>query len=88
MDDLLRLAGLVLFGVAATWFLTEMLGTLLNKKGAAKWVWNQLTTIATVLILVGFGMAIAGFNMGGTSGSTLVVFGSLLSMAGMWMLLP
>ena len=43
-----------------------------------------------MLIAVGFGIAVIGLFQGAASatGSSLVVFGALLGMAGIWLILP
>jgi hypothetical protein len=90
MDGVLRGLGLVLFGVGLTWLLTVVLGRAVARRGFAFWVWDRSGSIGRVLIGVGFGVAVIGLAQGASSatGSSLVVFGALLGMAGIWLILP
>ena len=90
MDALFRGLGLVLFGVGLTWLLTVVLGRAVARRGFAFWVWDRSGAIGRVLIAVGFGLAVIGLTQGAASatGSSLVVFGALLGMAGIWLILP
>ncbi len=90
MDGMLRGLGLVLFGVGLTWLLTVVLGRAVSRRGFAFWVWDRSGSIGRVLIAVGFGIAVLGLAQGAANGtgSSLVVFGALLGMAGIWLILP
>jgi hypothetical protein len=90
MDAMFRGLGLVLFGVGLTWLLTVVLGRAVARRGFAFWVWDRSGAIGRVLIAVGFGLAVIGLTQGAASatGSSLVVFGALLGMAGIWLILP
>jgi hypothetical protein len=90
MDGMLRGAGLVLFGVGLTWLLTVVLGRAVSRHGFAFWVWDRSGSIGRVLIAVGFGLAVIGLAQGAASasGSSLLLFGALLGMAGIWLILP
>ena len=90
MEDVLRGLGLVLFAVGVTWFLSVVLGRLVTKKGMAVWVWDRSGAIGRVLIVVGFGLALIGLSQGASSsgGSSLMVLGALMGMAGIWLVLP
>jgi hypothetical protein len=90
MDGVLRGAGLVLFGVGLTWLLTVVLGRAVARRGFAFWVWDRSGSIGRVLIAVGFGLAVVGLAQGAASatGSSLLLFGALLGMAGIWLILP
>ena len=87
---MLRGLGLVLFGVGLTWLLTVVLGRAVSRRGFAFWVWDRSGAIGRVLIAVGFGLAVLGLSQGGSSatGSSLMVFGAMLGMAGIWLILP
>ena len=82
--------GLLLFGVGLTWLLTVVLGRAVARRGFAFWVWDRSGSIGRILIAVGFGLALVGMAQGAssTTGSSLVVFGALLGMAGIWLILP
>ena len=90
MEGLLRGFGLLLFGVGLTWLLTVVVGRMVSRRGFAFWVWDRSAVIGRVLIAAGFGLAAMGMAQGGasTTGSSLVVFGALLGMAGIWLILP
>jgi hypothetical protein len=90
VDGLVRGVGLLLFGVGLTWLLTVVVSRAVSKRGFAFWVWDRSGSIGRVLIAVGFGLALVGMAQGAssTSGSSLVVFGALLGMAGIWLILP
>ena len=90
MDGLLRGLGLVLFGVGMTWLLTVVLARIVTRKGFALWVWDRSGSIGRILIAVGFAMAVLGLGQGpaSTGGSSLVVLGALIGMAGIWLILP
>jgi hypothetical protein len=90
VDGLFRGLGLILFGVSLTWLLTVVLGRLVSRRGFAFWVWDRSGSIGRILIAVGFGLAVLGMGQGpaSTTGSSLVVFGALLGMAGIWLILP
>ena len=86
----MRVVGLLLFGVGLTWLLTVVLGRAVSRRGFAFWVWDRSGSIGRVLIAVGFGLAVLGMSQGGASpnGNSLLVFGALLGMAGIWLILP
>ena len=90
MDGAVRGVGLLLFGVGLTWLLTVVLGRAVTRRGFAFWVWDRSGSIGRVLIAVGFGLAVIGLAQGGASsmGSSLLVFGAMLGMAGIWLILP
>ena len=90
MDGMLRGLGLVMFGVGVTWLLTVVLGRAVARRGFAFWVWDRSGSIGRVLIAAGFGIAVIGLAQGAASatGRSLVVFGALLGMAGIWLILP
>lgn len=90
MDGLFRGAGVLLFGVGLTWLLTVVLGRAVSRRGMAFWVWDRSGAIGRLLIAVGFGLCVVGLsqNSAGTTGSSLLLFGALLGMAGIWLILP
>jgi hypothetical protein len=90
MDGVVRGVGLLLFGVGLTWLLTVVLGRAVSRRGFAFWVWDRSGAIGRVLIAVGFGLAVIGLAQGpaSTTGSSLVVLGAVLGMAGIWLILP
>jgi hypothetical protein len=89
MDGVVRGAGLLAFGVGLTWLISVMLGRLVTRRGLALWVWDRSGSIGRVLIAVGFGLALFGLSQGGAaSGSSLILLGSVLGMAGIWLILP
>jgi hypothetical protein len=90
MDSLLRGVGLVLFGISCTWLLTVVVGRAITRRGLALWVWDRSGTIGRVLIGAGFGLAILGLAQAGgpSTASSLLVFGALMGMAGIWLVLP
>ena len=90
MDAVFRGIGLVLFGIGLTWLLAVVLGRLVTRRGFAFWVWDRSSAIGRILIAVGFGMAVLGMYQGGgsTGGTSLIMLGSLLGMAGIWLILP
>jgi hypothetical protein len=90
MDGLLRGVGLIAFGVGLTWLLSVVLGRLVSRRGLAFWVWDRSGSIGRVLIAVGFALALLGLAQGPTAatGSSLVLLGSLVGMAGIWLILP
>jgi hypothetical protein len=90
VDGAVRGVGLLLFGVGLTWLLTVVLGRAVTRRGFAFWVWDRSGSIGRVLIAVGFGLAVIGLAQGGASstGSSLLVFGAMLGMAGIWLILP
>jgi len=89
MDALLRGIGMLLFGVGMTWLIAVVLTRLVTRRGLALWVWNRSAAVGRVLIIVGFGMAAVGmYQGGGATGSTLMLFGALLGMAGIWLIMP
>ncbi len=89
MDAVLRGIGMLLFGVGLTWLIAVVLTRLVTRRGLALWVWNRSAAVGRVLIAVGFGMAAIGMAQGGgATGSTLMLFGALLGMAGIWLIMP
>lgn len=90
MEGLLRGLGLVLFGIGATWLLAVVLGRVLTRRGVAFWVWDRSGAIGRILVALGFGLALVGMaqGAGSTTGSSLLVFGALVGMAGIWLILP
>jgi hypothetical protein len=90
VDGLVRGLGLILFGVGLTWLLTVVVGRVVARKGFAFWVWDRSGAIGRILIALGFGLALIGMGQGpaSTTGSSLLVFGALLGMAGIWLILP
>ena len=86
MDELLRVLGLVVFGVTVTAFVSVLLGRLVSRKGVALWVWDRSGSIGRVLIAVGFGLALFGLSQGQSpTASSLILIGSLIGLAGIWM---
>ena len=89
MEGLLRGLGLVAFGVGVTWLLTVLLGRVVTRRGVAFWVWDRSGSIGRVLIALGFGLAVLGLTQGtATTGSSLMLLGALIGMAGIWLILP
>lgn len=89
MDALLRGLGLIAFGVGVTWLLTVVLGRVASRRGVAFWVWDRSGSIGRVLIALGFGLAVLGLTQGtATTGSSLMLLGALIGMAGIWLILP
>ncbi len=90
MQEVLRGLGLVLLVIGITWLLSVVLGRLVTRKGLAVWVWDRSGAIGRVLIVVGFGLAIVGLSQGAgdSGGSSLMVLGALMGMAGIWLILP
>jgi hypothetical protein len=90
VDGVFRGIGLVLFGIGLTWLLAVVLGRLVTRRGFAFWVWDRSSAIGRILIGVGFGMAVLGMYQGGGSagGTSLIMLGSLMGMAGIWLILP
>jgi hypothetical protein len=87
VDGLFRGLGLVLFGVSLTWLLTVVLGRMVCRRGLALWVWDRSGAIGRILIAAGFGLAAFGLSQG-NAGSSLIFFGGLMGMAGIWLILP
>ena len=93
MDALLRAVGLIALGVGLTWLVSVVLARLVTRRGLAFWVWDRSGSIGRVLIAVGFGLALLGLTQTQTPtasamGSSLVLLGSLIGMAGIWLILP
>jgi hypothetical protein len=90
VDGLFRGVGLLLFGIGLTWLLTVVLGRAVSRRGFAFWVWDRSGAIGRVLIGVGFGLALIGLTQGAasTTGSSLLAFGAILGMAGIWLIMP
>jgi hypothetical protein len=90
VDGVFRGVGLLMFGIGLTWLLTVVLGRVVSRRGFAFWVWDRSGSIGRVLIAVGFGLSAIGLAQGGasTTGSSLLVLGAILSMAGIWLILP
>jgi hypothetical protein len=61
-----------------------------SKRGFAFWVWDRSGAIGRILIAAGFGLALLGMGQGPASatGSSLLVIGALVGMAGIWLILP
>jgi hypothetical protein len=90
VDALLRGIGLVLFVITMTWLLSVVLGRLVTRRGLAVWVWDRSGSIGRVLIALGVLLAVLGLSQGSSSagGASLMVLGSLMGMAGIWLILP
>ena len=91
VDSLFRGLGLLLFGVSVTWLLTVVLGRAVTRRGLAFWVWDRSGAIGRILVAVGFALAAIGLTHGGASdatGTSMIVFGALMGMAGIWLILP
>ena len=89
MDALLRGVGLIAFGVGLTWLLSVVAGRLVSRRGLAFWVWDRSGAIGRLLIALGFGLAVLGLTQGAAStGSSLVLLGSVIGMAGICLILP
>jgi len=89
VDGVLQGAGLVAFALSATWGLSLLLGRALTRHGLARWVWNRSGVAGAALTLGGFGLAVGGLTQLGTPlGSSLLLTGSLLGFAGLWLLGP
>lgn len=90
VEGVFRGAGVLLFGVGLTWLLTVVVGRAVTRRGLALWVWGRSGSIGRVLIAVGFGLCVVGLSQSGASapGSSLLLLGALLGMAGIWLILP
>ena len=90
MDGLFRGASLLVFGIGLTWLISVVLGRAITRRGFAFWVWDRSAAIGRILIALGLGLAVIGLSQSGTSasGSSLLLFGALLGMAGIWLILP
>ncbi len=88
MGDAMRGLSLMLFGVGVTWLASVVLGRLVTRRGLAFWVWDRSAAIGRVSIGLGFGLALLGLMLGGATGTSLMAIGSLLGMAGIWLILP
>jgi hypothetical protein len=89
VDGLFRGAGLLVFGVGLTWLITVVVGRAVTRRGLAFWVWDRSGSIGRVLIALGFGLALLGLTQGtATTGSSLMLLGALVGMAGIWLILP
>jgi hypothetical protein len=90
MEGVFRATSLLLFGITVTWFLSVLLGRLVARRGVAFWVWDRSGAIGRILIVVGFGLAVLGLSQGAAStmGSSMLMFGAVLGMAGIWLILP
>lgn len=89
MDDVPRGLALLLFGVTITWLGSVLLGRLIARRGLAVWVWDRSGAAGRVLLGIGLTLVAVGFSQGsGPAGSPLILFGSLLLMAGTWLIMP
>jgi hypothetical protein len=90
VEGVVRGVGLLAFGVGLTWLLSVVVGRLVSRRGLAFWVWDRSGAIGRVLIAAGFGLAVIGLSQGSAStmGSSLLLFGAVLGMAGIWLILP
>ena len=68
----------------------DVLGRLVARRGFAFWVWDRSGSIGRVLVVVGFGLATLGLTQGaaGAAGTSLILLGALMGMAGIWLILP
>jgi hypothetical protein len=84
IETILSLAALV----AVVGVLSSVAGRLVTRKKGARWVWDNSTVIGWGLIVVGLAMVAAAFllDQGGTGLSTKLALGSLLMIAGLWMI--
>ena len=73
----------VLVGVLST-----VAGRLMTRKKGALWVWDHSTAIGWILIGAGLALVVSGFviDQGGTAMSAKLGLGSLLLIAGLWMI--
>lgn len=84
METLLSLvAFVVLIGV-----LSSLAGRLVTRKQGARWVWDNSSIIGGVLIVTGVALILAGFliDRQGPAMSTKLGLGSLLMVAGLWLI--
>ena len=79
--DVLRVLGLLLFGMGLTWVITVLIGRFLAGGKAAAWAWSRLRGLGLALTLGGFGLALFGLNLG-EAGAPLLLLGSLVAMVG------
>ena len=80
---------MIAFGIGMTWLIAVVLTRLVTRKGLALWVWDRSSAIGRILIALGFGIASFGLYLGGgTTGSTLMLFGALMGMVGIWLIMP
>jgi hypothetical protein len=72
--------------VALVGVLSAAAGRLITRKGAM-WVWDHSSIIGWILIVLGVGFIVFGFaDPNGNSMSVKLGFGSLLLLAGLWMI--
>ncbi len=84
MDLVISLLAMIVgMGVLAT-----LAGRLITRGKGALWVWDHSTPLGWALIVVGLGLIVAGFaiDQGGPGASTKLGLGSLLMIAGLWMI--
>ncbi len=84
MDLVASLAAMVVgIGVLAT-----LAARLVTRRKGALWVWDHSTPIGWALIVVGLGLIVAGLviDRGGPGMSAKLGLGSLLMIAGLWMI--
>jgi hypothetical protein len=74
---------ITLVGVASS-----LAGRLATRKRGVMWVWDRSTPIGWILILLGTLLVVYGLavDRGGTAMSTKLALGSLLLIAGTWMI--
>ena len=73
----------VLVGVLST-----VAGRFMTRKKGALWIWDHSTVIGWLLIGAGLALIVSGFviDQGGTAMSAKLGLGSLLLIAGLWMI--
>ena len=74
--------------MAVVGVLSTMAGRLVTRKRGAAWVWDHATAIGWVLVGAGLALIASGFlaDGAGAAMSTRLGLGSLLLIAGLWMI--
>jgi hypothetical protein len=74
--------------VAVVGVLSTVAGRFMTRKKGALWIWDHSTAIGWILIGAGLALIVSGFviDQGGTAMSAKLGLGSLLLVAGLWMI--
>ena len=84
METLFSLVALI----AAVGVLSTLAGRFMTRKKGAVWIWDHATAIGWLLIGAGLALIVTGFAIdgAGTAMSAKLGLGSLLLIAGLWMI--
>lgn len=76
-----------MFGMTVTWGVSMLAGRVVARQQTTRWMASRAGAIGWALLAGGLALALYAFSQGmAGAGASLVLLGSLLAMAGLWLI--